>query len=77
MGRTDYRVKSLHRFAAHSVEEGERGIQIRTYRPHEKATVSLALGYAVSRAECAAENRRKARAATPAPERVENALADA
>jgi hypothetical protein len=60
---TDYRVRSLHAFAATAIEDGERGLLVRPYRPHEKSTVTIALQTAISLRECAVKNRRERAAA--------------
>jgi hypothetical protein len=56
LGHVDYRVRSLHAFAATALEEGDRGFRVRTYKPHENSTVTPALERAVSRRECARKN---------------------
>jgi len=76
-GRIDYRVRSLHAFAATALEEGDRGIRVRTYKPHEHSEVTPALQYAVSVRECALKNRREASAGMMTPNAAENALAEA
>lgn len=76
-GRVDYRVISLHAFAAGALEEGDQGIRIRTYRPHPDAKVSPSLQHAISSRVWAVKNGRKHSTGITAPECVENALATA
>jgi hypothetical protein len=47
-GRVDYRVPSLHAFAAMALSEGEIGFRMAVYKPHPSATVSPMLEHAVS-----------------------------
>jgi hypothetical protein len=71
-GRIDYRVRSLHAFAATALEEGENGAYVRTYRPHEKAAVGSALQHAIFRRTARVKNGVSGAAGIPpAPECVE------
>ena len=58
-GRTDYRVASLHAFAAMALSEGENGFAMRVYKPHPDAQVSEALQHAVSSMVVTVKNRRE------------------
>jgi len=58
-GRTDYRVGSLHAFAAVALNEGEAGFSAGTYKPHPEAEVSPALERAVAARAVAVKFRRE------------------
>jgi hypothetical protein len=49
VGHVDYRVRSLHAFAATALKEGDRGLSVVPYAPHPEAEVAPALQTAVSR----------------------------
>lgn len=59
VGHVDYRVKSLHAFAAVSLSEGENGFSLGVYKPHPNAQVSEALQHAVSSLVVTLKNRRE------------------
>lgn len=43
IGRVDWRVGSLHAFAATAISEGDYGLKVAPYKPHPNATVAPAL----------------------------------
>jgi hypothetical protein len=47
-GKIDYRVRSLHAFAATALTEGDRGLYVAVYSPHPEAEVTHALQIAIS-----------------------------
>jgi hypothetical protein len=57
VGRIDYRVRSLHAFAATALSEGDRGLYVAPYAPHPEAEVTPALQTAVSRVVAARKFR--------------------
>lgn len=76
-GRVDYRVASLHAFAAGTLREGEMGFSVATYQPHPEATVSPALQNAVSVRMVAVKFRAEERAGRAMARKAGKAAGDA
>jgi hypothetical protein len=73
VGHVDYRVRSLHAFAATALYERETGLVVAPYSPHPEATVTPALAHAISSYRGRRKNGVSGAAGSPALECVDEA----